>query len=171
MKYDVFRSIYNTVFGSYLSAIAIFPKNSPVFPPVDLIYPLVYTCFLLDSVHAGKESGEPLPMQVWESKLSPSSLDLDWFHQMLSGWSWVSQLVVAVRFLVFEIIIFFFDSNRQVVDAKIESEIRWRKSFSLIRMVNDLNSDDKGSNHEDVLGWREGFVLSGSMCFEKIIIF
>ena len=83
----------------------------------------------------------------------------------------MSQLVVAVRFLVFEIIIFFFDSNRQVVDAKIESEIRWRKSFSLIRMVNDLNSDDKGSNHEDVLGWREGFVLSGSMCFEKIIIF
>lgn len=38
-------------------------------------------------------------------------------------------------------------------------------------MVNDLNSDDKGSNHEDVLGWREGFVLSGSICFEKIIIF
>ena len=90
---------------------------------------------------------------------------------MLAGWSWVSQLVVAVSFFGFRNNNFFFDSNRQVVDAKSESEIRWRKSFSLIRMVNYLNSDDKGSNHEDVLGWREGFVLSGSMCFEKIIIF
>lgn len=77
MKYDVFRSIYNTVFGSYSIAIAIYPKNSPVFSPVDLIYPLIYTCFLLDSVHAGMESGEPPPMQVWDSKSSPSSPDQD----------------------------------------------------------------------------------------------
>lgn len=55
--------------------------------------------------------------------------------------------------------------------TKSKSEIGCRRSNSLIWMVRDPKSDVKGSEEEGGLGWREGFVLSGSMCFEKIIIF
>lgn len=30
-----------------------------------------------------------------------------------------------------------------------------------------MTKDPKDPNNEDVLGWREGFVLSGSMCLKK----
>jgi hypothetical protein len=109
-----------------LLAIAEFPKKSPVFSFTDLIYLLVYTCCLLDYcpgrsgiywIRCPGRSEKPSRLPVCQTRSgSPDA----------GGLVVDSQLVVAVSYLGFEIIIFILIAITKCifdVAARSESEI------------------------------------------------
>jgi hypothetical protein len=152
-------------------------QQSPYFPKNPLFFPSLtwYTCWFIPAAcwitaHAGLESGEPLPVQVWESKSSLSLPDqvgfATWWRaghgfpvgsccQLLGIWNNCQQSPSVSLMLPRGV-------NLKLDDVWVSLWYRWCEIWNL--MSKDLN-------HEGGLGWRDCFVLSGSMCFEKIIIF
>lgn len=148
MKSDVFWRIYNSWFGVYLIAIAIFPKKSPVYlgilPVIPLILPALtwYTILipagqvvdqvwhLVDRCQRSGIIGQGLVVPV------ESGIHLE-FHQMLSDGD-VSRWWLLSKEEWFEIIIFFLTAPAALTlptVTKSKYEIWWRLRASPSRYV------------------------------------
>ena len=117
-----------------------------------MIYPAV--CWI--TAHAGMESGEkrftngePLPVQVWVVRSSPSLPD-----QVMFTRCWRAGCVFPV-------------GGSCQFPARSESEIGWRRSESLMQLLLDMKSDVKGSESWRRIGMAWRFCAIGFYVFWK----